>query len=218
MQYLVKQEQFEMELLDRLNSQRFLDNLLFIGGTMLRLCYGLNRFSVDLDFYFYKKVEIKGFFKKLKKFFEGNYEIKDAYNKFNTLLFELKTKNYPRRLKIEIRKKILKVRTESSIAYSKFSNIQVLVKTPTLSDVMKMKADALISRNEIRDAFDMEFLYKKGIGIDENQDFRKILKVIENFKKSDYAKLGSLLESKERKYYTRENFKILKSVLVEKLK
>ena len=51
MQDLIKQEQFELEVLDRLQSGRFLDRLVFGGGTMLRLCYGLGRYSVDLDFW-----------------------------------------------------------------------------------------------------------------------------------------------------------------------
>ncbi|MCS7164428.1 MAG: nucleotidyl transferase AbiEii/AbiGii toxin family protein [Thermodesulfovibrio sp.] len=50
MQDSVKQEQFEIEVLDRLKSGKFLDSLIFTGGTMLRLCYGLNRFSFGLDF------------------------------------------------------------------------------------------------------------------------------------------------------------------------
>jgi hypothetical protein len=40
MQDLIKQEQFEMEVLDRLKSGRFLDRMVFGGGTMLRLCFG----------------------------------------------------------------------------------------------------------------------------------------------------------------------------------
>ncbi len=55
MQDLVKQEQFEIEVLDRLKSGKFLDVLIFTGGTMLRLCYGLNRYSLDLGFWLYKK-------------------------------------------------------------------------------------------------------------------------------------------------------------------
>ena len=51
MQDLIKQEQFELEVLDRLKSGRFLDRLVFGGGTMLRLCFGLDRYSVDLDFW-----------------------------------------------------------------------------------------------------------------------------------------------------------------------
>jgi predicted nucleotidyltransferase component of viral defense system len=63
MQDLIKQEQFEIEVLDRLRTGKFLDALIFTRGTMLRLCYGLNRFSVDLDFWFYKKdVDVKEYF------------------------------------------------------------------------------------------------------------------------------------------------------------
>ena len=55
MQDLIKQEQFELEVLDRLKSGRFLDRLAFGGGTMLRLCHGLDRYSVDLDFWLLNK-------------------------------------------------------------------------------------------------------------------------------------------------------------------
>ncbi|MBI4243194.1 MAG: nucleotidyl transferase AbiEii/AbiGii toxin family protein, partial [Planctomycetes bacterium] len=51
MQDLIRQERFELEVLDRLNSKKILTNLVFGGGSMLRLCFGLNRFSVDLDFW-----------------------------------------------------------------------------------------------------------------------------------------------------------------------
>ena len=51
MQDLIEQERYEMEVLDRLNSGRFLRFFIFCGGTMLRLCHGLDRFSLDLDFW-----------------------------------------------------------------------------------------------------------------------------------------------------------------------
>ena len=51
MQDLIEQERFEIEVLDRLNSGRFLRIFIFCGGTMLRLCHGLDRFSLDLDFW-----------------------------------------------------------------------------------------------------------------------------------------------------------------------
>lgn len=50
MQDLIMQERFEMEVLDKLNSSKILPKLVFTGGTMLRLCHGLNRYSADLDF------------------------------------------------------------------------------------------------------------------------------------------------------------------------
>jgi len=54
MQDLIMQERFELEVLDRLNSGKFLTHIVFCGGTMLRLCHNLNRFSVDLDFLGYQ--------------------------------------------------------------------------------------------------------------------------------------------------------------------
>ena len=163
MQDLIKQEQFEIEVLDRLKSGRFLDNLIFTGGTMLRLCYGLNRFSVDLDFWIYKKIDTEKYFNQLREFLAKFYTIRDAENKFYTMLFEIRSKDYPRSLKIEIRKKIEQVKTEFSIAYSQYSNTQVMVRTLSLQEIMSSKIETFLNRREIRDVFDIEFLLKKGI-------------------------------------------------------
>ena len=61
----MRQEQFEIEVLDRLNSGKFLNKLIFVGGTMLRLCFDLNRFSVDLDFWLVQGVDQNELFKSL---------------------------------------------------------------------------------------------------------------------------------------------------------
>lgn len=211
MQDLVKQEQFEIEVLDRLKSGKFLDVLIFTGGTMLRLCYGLNRYSLDLDFWLYKKIEFESYFNKLSDFLKKYYTVKDAENKFYTMLFEIKSRDYPRSLKIEIRKRIEKVKTETSIAYSRYSNKQVLVRTLALDEVMKSKIEAFLQRKEIRDVFDIEFLLKRGIELKATEEeLREMLKIIASFKKSDYrVKLGSILEAEDRKYFASENFKIL---------
>jgi predicted nucleotidyltransferase component of viral defense system len=211
MRDLIKQEQFEIEVLDKLKSGKFLDVLIFTGGTMLRLCYGLNRYSVDLDFWLYKEIDLNNYFNKLKEFLNRYYTIKDAENKFYTMLFEIKSIDYPRSLKIEIRKKLEKVKTEISIAYSKYSNKQVLVRTLALEEVMEAKIRAFLQRKEIRDAFDIEFLLKKGIELRAtDKELKEMLKIIKSFKNSDYkVKLGSILEAEERKYYVKENFKIL---------
>ncbi len=218
MQDLIKQEQFELEVLERLNSGRFLPQLIFGGGTALRLCFGLNRFSVDLDFWLAKDSDTKSLFKELKKYLASFYEIKDAANKFYTLLFELRSKAYPRSLKIEIRKEVKKVKTEQAIAYSPYSNTQVLLKVVMLEDMMKAKIETFLDRGEIRDIFDMEFLVKKGIlPVGPKDALKKILTGITAFTKKDYtAKLGSLLEEGQRKYYAESNFKILISIIKEK--
>ena len=48
----------------------------------------------------------KEYFKKLKDYLSASYEITDAQAKFNTLLIEFRSANFPKRLKIEIRKEL----------------------------------------------------------------------------------------------------------------
>jgi predicted nucleotidyltransferase component of viral defense system len=220
MQDLIKQEQFEIEVLDRLKSGRFLDSLIFTGGTMLRLCYGLNRFSVDLDFWLYKKIDAEKYFDQLKDFFSKYYSIRDAEHKFYTMLFEISSKNYPRSLKIEIRKKFEQVKTEFSIAYSKHTNNQVMVRTLSLQEMMNSKIEAFFNRREIRDVFDIEFLIKKGIELKASkEEIERLFDGINSLSKKDYSvKLGSILDPEQRKYYTKENFKILIMKIRELLK
>ncbi|MGA1842504.1 MAG: nucleotidyl transferase AbiEii/AbiGii toxin family protein [bacterium] len=213
---MIKQEQFELEVLDRLNSKRFLNNLIFGGGTMLRLCFGLNRFSVELDLWATQKCNTDKLYQDIKTYLAQYYSIKDATQKFYTLLFEIRSADYPRSLKIEIRKQQKKVRTDQAIAYSKYSTIQVFMKVISLKDMMDAIIEAFLARKEIRDIFDIEFLFKKGIAMDVSPEIlTRILKGIDSFKKQDYTvKLGSLLEKDQRKYYTAENFKILKMNLM----
>jgi predicted nucleotidyltransferase component of viral defense system len=215
MQDFMKQEQFELEVLDKMNSAKMLKGLIFCGGTMLRLCYGLNRFSIDLDFWAAGNIDRKTFFKNMNGLLASAYSITDAADTFNTLLFEFRSKDYPRLMKIEIHKGEKKVAIEQSIAFSKYSNTQVLLGTVSLKDMMAAKIAALLDRKEIRDAFDMEFLVKKGIGIEASPETRERARaVIASFTKKDYtSKLGSLLEEAERKYYSSENFKILLNAL-----
>jgi len=73
MDTLQQHEVFEMEVLDKMNSAKLLDPLVFGGGSMLRLCHELNRYSVDLDFWFVKKISQKGFFEKIRKSLEIDY-------------------------------------------------------------------------------------------------------------------------------------------------
>lgn len=218
MQDLKKHEQFELEVLDRLNSGRLLNNIVFGGGTMLRLCYGLNRYSVDLDFWVVKDIDFAGMFKDMKEYLQQYYTLNDAVNKFYTILFELKSPAYPRALKIEIRKETKKIKTESSIAYSQYANTQVLLKTVSLADMFAAKIEAFLDRKEIRDVYDMEFLLRRGVEINAPREkLEAVIKQVEQLKKNDYrVKLGSLLEAEQRKYYQEKNFILLVTKFREK--
>ncbi len=219
MQNLIKQEQFEIEVLERLNSRKLLKNLVFCGGSMLRLCFGLDRFSNDLGFWLMKNIDVKKLFSDLREIFSQFYKLSDATSKSSTLLFEIRSKDYPRSLKIEIRKERKKVEIESAIAYSKYSNIQVILNVVSLKSMMQAKIDSFIQRREIRDVFDIEFLFKKGIGLpDHKKTLEQLSDAIDSLTRRDYTvKLGSMLEAEPRKYYVAENFKILKTAIREKI-
>ncbi|HBY57611.1 MAG TPA: hypothetical protein DEG96_07110 [Candidatus Atribacteria bacterium] len=216
---LIQQEIFEIEVLAWLKNEGFLRNLIFGGGTMLRLCYSLKRYSVDLDFWTYRIKEIDRFFINLKDSLKIDYDLTDEQNKFYTQLFEIKKVPYPRKLKIEIRKNAGKKDFQEKIAYSPYSNQQVLVKAFTLEQMMKNKIEALLDRKEIRDAFDIEFLIRKGVDISENyEELKKIREIIKGFKKRDYyVTLGSLLDDDTREYYKKNKFTYLLSVIGERL-
>ena len=219
MQALQDLEVFEIEVLELLNSIKVLDKLYFGGGTMLRLCHNLNRYSTDLDFWLDKKEDSKTAYLSIKKTLSDNYRLIDSANKKFTLLFEIKTPSVNRSLKIEIIKEQTEFERERKIAFSKHTNKQVMVKGLTLRQMMENKFNALLSRKLIRDAFDIEFLLMRGVEIplDKNK-LELALQIIGNFKDQEYkVTLGSILEEKERKYYLENRFKFLKEELTKNI-
>jgi predicted nucleotidyltransferase component of viral defense system len=214
MDTLRRHEIFEIEVLKKLKDRQLLLPLVFVGGTMLRLCYDLNRYSTDLDFWFLKKVEQRGYFKKLKDALSG-YQITDSKLKFNTILLEVRSKNYPKRLKIEIRRQVKDLDLQERIAFSKFTTLQVALKALTLQGAMKAKIEAGLDRKDIRDFYDMEFLCRQGAEVKAGEkELEKLKEIILSFKAQDYkVALGSLLEEEERKYYVKNGFEYLLSRL-----
>lgn len=214
-----KHEQFEIEVLEKLKNSKIIEPLVFGGGTMLRLCYELKRYSVDLDFWFIKKIPVKTYFKKFKSILEQDYELTDAQIKHYTLLFEVRSGNYPKRLKIEIRKEIKDCDFVERIAFSKYSNKQVVLRTHTLEQTMNNKINALLERGEIRDGFDIEFLLRKGIRLPDlkEEQFSKLKERINGFREKDFkVTLGSILESDIRTYYIENRFAYLEENIFPK--
>jgi predicted nucleotidyltransferase component of viral defense system len=211
-----RHEVFEIEVLDKLNSAKLLDPLVFGGGTMLRLCHELDRYSVDLDFWFIRKTSQPAFFERLRTVLAEDYEITDAQIKHFTVLVEIRSSTYPKRLKIEIRREQKKCDFQTKIAFSRFSTQQVMLRAHTLDQTMKNKIDALLDRAEIRDCFDIEFMLRRGTKLPDlsiNQ-VQSLMKRTTGFKDKDFkVKLGSIVDSDTRRYYTQNRF----SYLVEKL-
>ena len=215
MDILQRHEAFEMEVLERLNGRRLLDALIFGGGTMLRLCHAMSRYSVDLDFWFLRKVDERGYFERVRGSLGETYTLTDAHMKRNTLLFELRSGRYPRRLKIEIRRGVMVCADERGIAFSTHATAQVALRTHTLGQMMKNKVSAALERREIRDFHDIEFLLRRGIPLAVPQDRRKeLLKTLSAFKPRDFkVALGSLLDPEQRRYYAQSGFRFLEETL-----
>jgi predicted nucleotidyltransferase component of viral defense system len=212
MELFRKHEIFEIEVLERLKNKKFLDPLVFGGGTMLRLCHDLPRYSADLDLWFLKETDVDLYFKNLNDSLTDIYTLTDARIKHNTLLFEIRSTKYPRRLKIEIRKILREWDYQEKIAYSKYSNKQVIVKAHTLEQTMANKVEAILERKEIRDGFDIEFLLRRGINFPALSPKKRsqLRKIIEKFSANEFrVTLGSVLESDSREYYIRNRFTTL---------
>ncbi len=219
MRNLIRQEQFELEVLDRLNTKKLLSSLVFTEGTMLRLCFGLNRFSADLVFWVVKENFNKDFFNKVQACLSEFYKFEEAIFKSQTFSFQIKSGKFPGNLKVKIQKQKRRIITAKAIAYSKHSNAQVFLKVASLEEVIQAKISSLLEKGQIWECFDIEFLLKKGMPLKiSRQRLRKITKIIDAFTKKDFSsKLSSLLEKEEKGYYIKENFKILEFAVNEGL-
>lgn len=209
-------EIFEIDLLDHLNTIRVIEKLFFGGGTMLRLCHNLNRYSTDLDFWLKPEINVDELFNNLLSSLSDKYEIIDSANKKFTLLFQLRSGVSKRSLKIEIRKNQKYFEWERKIAFSNYSTKQVQVLGLTLKQMMDNKIEALLSRKIIRDCFDINFLFKRGVPLPSDKEtLNNILKIIDSFGDKDFkVTLGSLLDEKERELYNLTKFDTLRTEVV----
>jgi predicted nucleotidyltransferase component of viral defense system len=218
MKRLEEHEGFEMAVLQWLGSKRFLSSLVFGGGTMLRLCHELPRYSLGMDFWFFRETDFDRFYNRLHDAFLREHDITDSQNKFHSILVEVRRSKGEPKLKIEIRKKLAPPgSSEEKIAFSPHFPTQVLVRGFTLNQMLNNKVTALLDRGEIRDAFDLEFLVRKGIGLEDlsEREKRELVKKLREFKKKDFdVKLGSILLPEFRDYYREKRF----AYLEEKLK
>jgi predicted nucleotidyltransferase component of viral defense system len=217
MKRLEEHESFEMAVLQWLGSKRFLGSLVFGGGTMLRLCHELPRYSLDMDFWFFRETGFVQFYNRFQDALVKEHDITDSQNKYHSILFEIRRAKGEPKLKIEIRKKLAPPgASEEKIAFSPLFPTQVLIRGFTLNQMLKNKVAALLDRREIRDAFDLEFLVRKGVGLEElgDREKKQLVKKLGEFKKRDFdVKLGSILLPEFRDYYREKRFSYLEEKL-----
>lgn len=155
------------------------DSIIFKGGTCLRLCYGLERASEDLDFSSSLSVGklkdvmnkcLKSFqslgieyFDLTEKEFEGNirFEIKFKGPLFNGNL------NSANNLKIDFNKN--KVFFKTAIVVKQiFSDVPLFVIVALAEkEILAEKIRAIANRKQARDLYDLWILLGKGVEIDK---------------------------------------------------
>jgi hypothetical protein len=144
------------------------------------------------------------------------WDVTDAWNKHYSILLGVRRAKGAPRLKIEVRKEVAyRGSSEQKIAFSPHFPEQVLVRGFTLKQMLRNKVLALIDRGEVRDAFDIEFLVRKGIERDLGDEERKaVLRRLRGFNKKDFnVKLGSILAPELREYYKANRFAFLEEKL-----
>lgn len=164
----ILREEAEMIFLETLSKIKLSANLVFYGGTALRLAYGSPRFSEDIDLVQIKPIEFPEFKKFIQKIIRvnPNWKLKDIKNKRNTMfaliLIKDKKLKHTFSIKIEIHKPTEKaeIETELSLIKSPTSATESLLLIPTLKELKKLKENALSSRKKARDIFDLWYIAK----------------------------------------------------------
>jgi len=216
MERLIEHEALQMAMLQWLGSKRFLASLAFGGETMLRLCHELPRYSLGLDFSFFKEEGYDGFYDRLYTAFLQDHTISNAQNRDHSIVVEVEKENRMPKLKIEITKTTVSPgSTEEKIAFSPHFPTQILVRGFTLQQMLQNKILSLLAHGEIRDAFDVEFFVRKGVDLNLPEvEKKKVLKKLKGFKKRDFdVKLGGILQPELRDYYRRQRFAYLEEKL-----
>jgi len=216
MEILIDYEASLMAVLQWLRSNRFLDSLAFGGDTMLRLCHELPRYSLHLDFWLIKEEVNEEYYNRLNIALSHDHNVTDTQNSHSSILFELLRETKIHKIKIEIHKAIAPLgTTEEKIAFSPHFPSQVLVRGFTLGYMSTKKALALLEYGEILDAFDLEFLVRRGVSLDiTDEQKRRILLILRGFSKREIdLKLGSILQPDLRAYYSQKGFAYLQEKL-----
>jgi predicted nucleotidyltransferase component of viral defense system len=158
----------------------------FKGGTMAYFFYGLDRFSVDLDFDLLDFSKLETIKKELPPIFKKYGTIRDYADKHFTLFYLLNYEKGQRNLKIEISKRV-----ELPVEYTFANFFGIQVKIMKEEDAFATKILACITRKAIayRDFYDVYFylsknivpkeeVIKKGINLTLKEAIKKLISLV----------------------------------------
>ncbi len=136
----------------------------FKGGTAAYLFYGLDRFSVDLDFDLLDGEKQQKVFDHVKAILETHGTLKQAEQKHQTLFYLLSYENRivgAQNIKVEIN-----LRDFGSM-YEVKSYLGISMRVMVPADMFAHKLVAMTERTTNRDVFDVHFFLKQGWPINE---------------------------------------------------
>lgn len=181
----------------------------FKGGTAAYLFYGLNRFSVDLDFDLLDDQKKDYVFERIKKILESYGVIKEAEKKRFNLFYMLSYDNKiegAQNIKIEVN------RRDFGSKYDIKAYLGISMKLMAKEDMAAHKLVAMYERigKTNRDIFDVWFFLEKNWPVNKQivetrtempfKDFlRKCIDLLENMSdRNILAGMGELLDSKQK--------------------
>lgn len=215
-------------------SKKVSDELVFKGGTALQKAYGLNRFSIDLDFTEKRGLpadlfeRIKGDF--INFGFKADFSGEKNKNAFN-IRFKVQgplykgTENTLVVLRVEIslrEKPVLKPETRE--IFPAYTDLQpYVINVMPLEEMMAEKARAILTREKARDIFDLKFLLGKGVKMDKEMVKQKIKDYDASF---SYKAFADALNKAEKSWQPEmgqllaapPEFKSVKKEILEKAK
>ncbi len=213
----VKHKAELIDILQRIyKTPNFIDYLGFKGGTAAFLFYGLNRFSVDLDFNLldqkYKDIVKETIINILNN---KAGKIKEEYDKRYTLFFLYSYEEGKRNIKIEISKRGVQDN------YENINFLGTTMKVITKEDMFAHKLIALTARKILanRDIFDINYFFSEQWKINTKiiEDITKkspykyleeVKNIIENVPQSSILSgLGELLDNDKEKLYVKKHLK-----------
>jgi predicted nucleotidyltransferase component of viral defense system len=179
----------------------------FKGGTAAYLFYGLNRFSVDLDFDLLDPEKEDYVFEKIEEIISVYGKIKMKRKKYYTLFFELSYSDKDRNIKVEIN------RRSFGSKYEIANYLGISMKIMTKEDMAANKLMAMYERlnRTNRDIFDVHFFLEKDWPINKKlvekragMPFKKFLKqCVKSLEKLKNRKIldgiGELLNDQKQK-------------------
>ncbi|MCD6496240.1 MAG: nucleotidyl transferase AbiEii/AbiGii toxin family protein [Candidatus Aenigmarchaeota archaeon] len=149
-------------------------DLVFKGGTALKKCYGLDRFSEDLDFTCREEVKLRNILNGLKRF-RIEYEMeKETYERGLKVILRIKGPLYSLirqslcRLVLDFsfREKIIEPPVTKTIGRF-LEEIPVFdVFVMNKKEILAEKVRAVVTRQKARDLYDIWFLIGNGVSFD----------------------------------------------------